>query len=311
MAEERALLTGMRFSRWTVLEENYRDEKGYRRWKCRCDCGTEKFVLERSLKSGASQSCGCATREAVRATGQDLLGRTFGRLTVRERLAGRPVKWRCSCNCGGECVATTKALVSGRRWHCGCVPRKGAHVKDIRGKRFTMLTAICPTDRRDARGSVIWRCKCDCGREVEVSCDTLEYGGVTSCGCRRERCAQLLSSHLTHVADTSIDALRSKKRRRDNSTGCTGVYLKRGKYIARITMQGKDYYLGSFDKLDAAAQVRKEAEKLLHDDFVRFYDQWKQRADADPQWAEENPVSIQVEAQRMGDFSVVMLPHMD
>jgi hypothetical protein len=46
------------FGRWTVLE--HRGE--YR--LCRCTCGTEKRVQYHTLKSGQSQSCGCAKREA-------------------------------------------------------------------------------------------------------------------------------------------------------------------------------------------------------------------------------------------------------
>ena len=37
------------------------------------------------------------------------------------------------------------------------------HRRDISGQRFGKLIAICPTDERAMDGSVIWKCKCDCG----------------------------------------------------------------------------------------------------------------------------------------------------
>jgi len=37
-----------------------------RRWVCRCECGTITTVLEQSLRSGATQSCGCLLRERAR-----------------------------------------------------------------------------------------------------------------------------------------------------------------------------------------------------------------------------------------------------
>lgn len=60
-------LTGQKFGRWTVLEraEPKYNKKGCAegRWKCRCDCGTERIVLQASLVRGRSQSCGCLNKE--------------------------------------------------------------------------------------------------------------------------------------------------------------------------------------------------------------------------------------------------------
>lgn len=37
-----------------------------RMWLCRCDCGAEKEILGRSLKRGATKSCGCLNSEVAR-----------------------------------------------------------------------------------------------------------------------------------------------------------------------------------------------------------------------------------------------------
>jgi hypothetical protein len=49
-------LTGQTFNRWTVLglfEENTK------KWRCRCECGTQKNVRGSSLRGGIRKSCGC------------------------------------------------------------------------------------------------------------------------------------------------------------------------------------------------------------------------------------------------------------
>lgn len=50
---------------------------------------------------------------------QSLVGETFSRLTVIERLAGG--KWRCRCECGQEHIAHGRHLRSGRTKSCGCL----------------------------------------------------------------------------------------------------------------------------------------------------------------------------------------------
>lgn len=141
-----------------------------------------------------------------------------------------------------------------------------------------------------------------------MSYNALVHGMIVSCGCRKEAFSRQLPEMLTHVANTSVELLRSKKMRKDNTTGVTGVYLVQGYYRAEIGFQGKHYLLGSYKKLETAAAVRKEAEKVLHEQFLTFYDAWKQRADQDAAWAEDNPISVTVRQRDKDDFEVIMLP---
>lgn len=55
-------LTGQRFGCWTVVERGSHIAYGTK-WKCRCDCGTEREVLGVTLRNGNSKSCGCRRRE--------------------------------------------------------------------------------------------------------------------------------------------------------------------------------------------------------------------------------------------------------
>lgn len=55
-------------------------------------------------------------------------------------------------------------------------------MKDLAGKRFGSLTAIIPTSERKYR-SVVWLCRCDCGKETTASLKKLMEGRKKSCGC--------------------------------------------------------------------------------------------------------------------------------
>lgn len=55
-------------------------------------------------------------------------------------------------------------------------------IQRFTGQRFGRLVAVEPTRQR-VRGAVVWRCRCDCGREVLVESRKLSSGAVRSCGC--------------------------------------------------------------------------------------------------------------------------------
>lgn len=61
-------LTGQRFGKLVVIKEtepHYSNEgnKRRRKWLCKCDCGNEKAIIQSSLISGNTKSCGCGCDE--------------------------------------------------------------------------------------------------------------------------------------------------------------------------------------------------------------------------------------------------------
>lgn len=47
-------MVGKTYGEWKVIEH-----LGHQRLRCRCSCGTERIILERSLRIGHTRSCGC------------------------------------------------------------------------------------------------------------------------------------------------------------------------------------------------------------------------------------------------------------
>lgn len=71
--KQREDLTGMRFSRLTVVSLVNKRRKGPI-WECVCDCGKVCLVAATNLKSGHTQSCGCKLAEAQRDPTSRLAG---------------------------------------------------------------------------------------------------------------------------------------------------------------------------------------------------------------------------------------------
>lgn len=315
---------GVRVGRWTVIHLSDEESpesistsvsnKSSQKWLCRCDCGTERFVTEQALKYGSSQSCGCLRKErTTNSIAHDLTGQTFGELTVIGRSDHQKknggVWWHCKCSCGNTYDVPGTLMVTGRRTHCpDRIHKRNYASVDITGQKFGRLAALYPTDERDGKGFVIWHCRCDCGTELDVSYNILMYTHNQSCGCRKKEHDKELGDSLTHVSGTCVDILKSKKIPTTNTTGIKGVYLIRGKYVAKIVFQQKAYYLGTYVNIDDAAEARRKGEELLHSGTAEYYERWKAIADTDQVWAKENPINIKVERDGYGELKVWFEP---
>ena len=316
---KKTVSAGQKYGRWTILNDYIKNARGEKKWLCRCDCGTERYVLERGLRSGSSKSCGCMTREnAKKALSYDLTGQTFGDLTVINKIEGehkyRGVMWHCQCSCGNTYDVLSTLLRTGKRTHCG---DKKAHkdkmnyaYANIAGQRFHKLTALYPTNKRGNGGSVVWFCRCDCGNEVEIGYNELMWGNWKSCGCLKKKHNLQLKDYQTRAAGTSIDVIKSKKVPRDNTSGYRGVGFTRGRYFAKIVFQRKQYYLGAYKDIEDAVKARKEAETLLFDKTAAYYDRWEAKATSDPAWAEANPVQIRVIKDAVKGLTVSYSPEL-
>ncbi len=214
---------------------------------------------------------------------KDLAGQKFGRLTAleatKERSAGGNVIWLCRCDCGKTVKVRSCNLVRGVTTHCGCAGKTGGKTRfdDLTGRRFGRLTVVEKLPERAKRGSVIWRCVCDCGNEVKVSQGELVSGNTGSCGCRKKETYKEACEAQQLVEGTYIQILENRKRRSDNLSGHVGVSLdaKTGRYSASIALCGKRYYLGRFDTIEEAVKIRDRASDVLHGGFLKAYHEWE------------------------------------
>ena len=210
-------------------------------------------------------------------------GRRFGRLTCIE--SDEEGGWLCRCDCGGEIHADAAMLQSGVIASCGC---KKSRCINLKGERFGRLTVENPLPERAADHSLLWRCRCDCGRTIATSSHKLRAHRTTSCGCRRLEAAR---SGMTHVDGTCVESILSGTLFRNNTSGYRGVSRRNGRWQAYITYARKMVRLASYDTVEEALaarawaeeQIRRRLENLLADD------------------AEDEPLRLRLEAAGAGD----------
>lgn len=146
MAKPITSLVGNKYSRLTVESQAPNRQasptsKARVYWNCVCDCGNRLEVRQDGLTGGGTQSCGCYKDDQNRArrgikltkytprTMEDLVGRSFGRLTVISKgktsttPKGRTLNyWTCGCLCGTIKDIESGQLRQGKIKSCGCVP---------------------------------------------------------------------------------------------------------------------------------------------------------------------------------------------
>jgi len=122
----------------------------------------------------------------------DLLGHTFGKLTVLSLKDGRDrhgqVLWNCKCSCGNFRTVVGSSLKSGQCFSCSACAGSRVHasgIADLTGQTFGRLTVTSMLDARNSNGKIQCSCNCSCGKAHVVSKSDLISGGVKSCGCGR------------------------------------------------------------------------------------------------------------------------------
>lgn len=226
-------LTGQKFGRLTVIRKNGKQGKCIM-WECKCECGNVKTIRSSHLRSGATQSCGCLSREKARNTMRRigaksptrsaeklLTGRKFGRLLVLrdsgERTNRNNRVYECECECGNIVYVPAYSLKNNHTQSCGCL------LKEIAKKKAQdYLKSAKKNDLKEG---------------------------------------------------TSLWGISLKKNQKNNTSGVTGVWLDKrsGKWIAELTLKGEVFRLGTFKDKQVATNVRKEAEEKYFSPIIEKY----------------------------------------
>ena len=210
-------------------------------------------------------------------TAEDLRGMTFGRLTViqREQNVNGRTAWLCRCSCGKEKIVITKYLKNGSVRSCGCLKYDIGFHNDYIGLRFGKLTVLARTEKQSKKGSLYLLCQCDCGRMIEVTQSGLISGNNKSCGCVWEENKRNIHTRLQTDDGTSIDLLKNRKYRKDNTSGFRGVNKTKDKrYRVTIGFKGKKYHIGVYDTYTDAVEIRIEAEEIIFNGYIQAKEHW-------------------------------------
>lgn len=107
---------------------------------------------------------------------------------------------------------------------------------------------------------IIYRCRCDCGKEIDVVSSTL-YSAVNkhykpSCGCNTDQIRQI-----------SIN-----KCSKNSKSGIKGVFYFRGQWYATIHINGKTKNVRAINK-DDAVKKRQKLEEYYFDPLKKEFEQ--------------------------------------
>ena len=206
----------------------------------------------------------------------DLSGQTFGRWKVLERAGKKNGReyYLCECICGTRKEVYCYHLISGISKSCGCFRReamKDRHLQnsaDMIGKTFHELTVLERAGIKE--NCILWKCRCSCGKIVEVTAYNLTSGRVKSCG-------HLVFQKIKNVSDcgTNLALISSSKLGSRNKSGVKGVYFdsRKQKWMAEIMFQRKKHRLGQYDEKEDAVKARQIAEENLHGEFLKWYEE--------------------------------------
>lgn len=107
---------------------------------------------------------------------------------------------------------------------------------DLTGRKFGKLTVIEKTEKIK-NGSIVWKCKCDCGGTICASTRDLNQGRIKSCGCLRKERYNLIGQkfgRLTVLKSESCGSHRTFLCQCEcgNKVSVRGDSLKRGKTVS-------------------------------------------------------------------------------
>ena len=119
-------LTNKKFGKLFVIErsDDYVSPKGARKsqWLCLCDCGNTSVASGDNLRSGHTKTCGCSD-----VNYDNIIGRTYGDLTVEKEVQsqGSHRRFLCQCSCGNYTEVLGTHLVQGKTQSCGHIASRG------------------------------------------------------------------------------------------------------------------------------------------------------------------------------------------
>ena len=226
---------------------------------------------------------------------KDLTGQRFGYLTAIKRVEDyvspkgiKRIQWLCKCDCGNEVVVLGCNLTKESIKSCGCF-RKNPNIILRRKYNTYDLSGECGVGYT-SKGEEFYF-------DLEDYDDIKNYywwkndsGYILSTLKKVNGKQQRIRMHNFLMGDFNIDHRNNNKSdnrksnlrkatvsqntmnraiRKDNISGCTGVYWdkQKNKWAAKIIVNGKQIYLGYFDKIEDAVRTRKEAEDKYFGEF--------------------------------------------
>ncbi len=221
----------------------------------------------------------------------DLIGQKFGMLTVVSRGPNskhRKAQWWCKCDCGNKDLKLIlgESLRNGKTNSCGCLA-KNLFTKKYNnykldgeyGVGFTSNTNqefYFDLEDYDKIKDYCWdECTRESGYRALVAYDKETKSMITMSQIIIGKwCDHIdrntLNNRKKNLRETTpLENSHNVSRRKDNTSGVTGVYYNKeyGFWCATISVNHKRLWLGCFNEKEDAIKARLEAEVKYYGDY--------------------------------------------
>ena len=226
MRFQRKDMTGQKIGRVTVIEFAGMGKHRTALWKCKCDCGNEKVIDGALLRSGMSVSCGCLHKDMTSIAHKKYNEYSVSDGIVRVKLTNTDREMLCDPDDWNRL-----------KQYCWFLARNGyatTNVPDGDMIKPTFHANIIDCDDSHLR-------------------DHINRNRLDN---RKENLRVV--SHETNTRNTGLS--------KNSTTGYKGVTVSRNrkKFIAQITVNYKNIYLGRFDTAEEAYEARIRAEEKYY-----------------------------------------------
>lgn len=192
--EKHKHLIGNKINKFTILDIIIYENKQHTYALAKCDCGIIKEVRLSYLMNNKVVDCGCGHQsrlnEKIINKYNHLINTEINGWTILDIIPPNEKHnytcAMCKCQCGTIKEVKLSYITNGRSKDCGCGRKeslKEAFTKNLVGQRFGKLTVVEMLEERNKNGRIVYRCKCDCGNEVDVLGNSLTTYHTLSCGC--------------------------------------------------------------------------------------------------------------------------------
>ena len=231
-------LIGHKFGKLTVIgrAEDYIYPNGahHPRWLCECDCEeyNQISVMESDLKRGHTKSCGCLRSERTKATNKTKKKKA-NQYTIKDN------------------------MVIGLTFNT----QKEFYV-DV--KNFDKIKDICWCETIQRGMSRLM------GRDTKTGKNIFMHQLLGFANYDHIDRNELNNLEINLRPATASENSQNRKRNSNNTSGVIGVGWDKNcqKWIARIKIQGRSIYLGSFINKDDAIIARLKAEQKYFKEFA-------------------------------------------
>lgn len=197
------------------------------------------------------------------------IGNKYGLLTVIDRVASNKngrARWLCQCECGNTIEVLGVTLRNGATQSCGCLQKQrtsNSNSISEDGNRYGKLVVI--TREGSIEGYALWRCRCDCGREIITRGVSLRNGNTQSCGlCVSSRGEEKIEKILIEQNKVFFRQYKIDECKSIYTLPFDFAIFENETLICLIEYQGRQHYEESFvfDKDNETFEYRKYKDNI-------------------------------------------------